>query len=207
MKRKTTKDKILYLLKKEGKLTVGDFIQHLQITDMAIRKHLSTMEKEGLISSVEMKQPIGRPIQQYILSVKGERLFPKNYETLSIEFLNDIQTIYGDKAIQQLFDKRKQRLSKEYAVHLQHKSPEEKMRELKRLQNEKGYMAEYKQTGAKTYELVEHNCPLLAIAQSFKIACHCETATFQSVLETEQIKRISCKTEGNDHCRFSIIFS
>ena len=104
--KKTTKDKILDLLKKEVQLTVAELTQHVNITDMAVRKHLSVMEKDGLIVSTEAKQPMGRPMQRYSLSQKGEQLFPKNYEGLSVDFLKDIRELYGETSVEQLFLKR-----------------------------------------------------------------------------------------------------
>ena len=40
-----------------------------------------------------MKKSMGRPLQLYSLSNKGERLFPKNYEGITIEFLRDLKEI------------------------------------------------------------------------------------------------------------------
>lgn len=206
-KTKTTrKDKILHLLKKEVKLSVGELTQHLAITDMAVRKHLSVMEKDGLIFSKEAKQPIGRPLLFYYLSDKGELLFPKNYEGLSVEFLNDINELYGDESVEQLFKKREQRLTKEYSIRTRDKLPNEKLNEIVQIQNEKGYMADFSQLDASTYEIIEYNCPIMAVAKEFKTACQCETTMFKNVLETENVTRTSCKTEGNDHCKFTVKF-
>ncbi|WP_112182103.1 helix-turn-helix transcriptional regulator [Paraliobacillus zengyii] len=202
----TTKDKILDLLKKKVKLTVGELTQHLNITDMAVRKHLSVMEKDGLIFSEEAKKPIGRPMLLYYLSEKGELLFPKNYEGLSVEFLNDISDLYGNESIEQLFKKREQRLTKEYATRIGNKSASERLNEIVQIQNEKGYMADSSQLDENTYEIIEYNCPIMAVAKEFKTACQCETTMFKNVLKTENVKRTSCKTEGNNHCKFTVKF-
>ncbi|MGX4668933.1 helix-turn-helix transcriptional regulator [Cerasibacillus sp. JNUCC 74] len=206
MEKMSTKDKILYLLKRQSRLSVGELTKCLHITDMAVRKHLSILEKEKLIYSVEVKQPIGRPIQKYILTKNAELLFPKSYEGLAVEFLKDIEAMYGEESIEQLFQNREKRLTNEYKVRLKNKSPIEKIKELKTIQNEKGYMADVAKIGTNKYELIEYNCPILAVASEYKVACHCETSLFQKVLQTEDVKRTSCKTEGNDHCRFLIGF-
>ncbi|MBB6452480.1 putative ArsR family transcriptional regulator [Salirhabdus euzebyi] len=202
----TTKDRILQLLKKEVKLTVSDLTKHLSITDMAVRKHLIQMEKDGLILSKEVKQPMGRPIQVYSLSEKGELLFPKNYEGLSVEFLKDIEELHGEASIQQLFEKREQRLTRQYVNRMHEKSPNERILEMAAIQNEKGYMADVAQIDESTYELTEYNCPIMAVAKEYKVACKCETSMFKNVLQTDNIKRTTCKTEGNDHCKFIIAF-
>lgn len=204
--KKTTKDKILELIKKEVKLTVTELTVFLNITDMAVRKHLTAMEKDGLITSREAKQPMGRPIQLYSLSEKGELLFPKNYEGLSVEFLKDIEDLHGEASIHQLFRKREKRLTEEYAGKISGTSSDKKMEEMLAIQNDKGYMAEVTQLTENTFELTEYNCPIMAIANEYKVACQCETSMFKEVLQTENVKRTTCKTNGDDHCRFMIEF-
>jgi len=203
---KTTKDKILHLLKKEAFLTVNDLTERLDITHMAVRKHLAGLEKDGMILSKETKQAMGRPLQVYFLSDKAENFFPKNYEGLSIEFLHDIQALYGEDSIQQLFTKREERLIQEYSTRMHGKDPLEKVNEMAKIQNEKGYMAELFQIDEHTYELLEYNCPLLEIAKEFKIACRCETAMLQKVLETDNVQRSCCRTDGDSYCKFVVQF-
>jgi predicted ArsR family transcriptional regulator len=202
---KTTKDKILDLLKRETSLTVNDLIDELGITHMAIRKHLTVLEKDGLIQSSEIRQPKGRPLYSYSLTEKGERLFPKNYEGISVEFLQDIEDSFGKDSVDALFKKREQRLTNQYRDQVQQQnSTLDKVREIEKIQNEKGYMAKANQIDENTFELIEYNCPILAIANNFKTACKCETEMFKKVLGTEEINRVSCKTEGNNHCKFLI---
>lgn len=202
----STKDKILILLKKEVSLSVNELTESLQITHMAVRKHLNSLEKDDLIYSQEIKQPMGRPLQTYFLTEKGERLFPKNYEGITIEFLRDMEEMYGEDVVNALFAKRESRLTNEYSGRIKSKSIPDKMKELVKIQNEKGYMADLVQIDSNTYELVEHNCPILAVANDFKVACNCETELLKNVLRTSDVKRTSCKTDGDHHCRFLVKF-
>ena len=204
--KKSTKDKILVLLKKEGFLAVNDLTEHLNITHMAVRKHLNNLEKDALIKAKEIKQAMGRPLQIYSLTEKGERFFPKNYEGITIEFLQDIKETHGEESVHSLFKKREQRLTKEYSARLTNKSDEDNVKEIVNIQNEKGYMAVLSQIDLKKYELVEYNCPILAVADEFKIACSCETQMLKNVLKTDKVNRICCKTDGDNQCKFSIEF-
>ncbi|WP_040205977.1 helix-turn-helix transcriptional regulator [Neobacillus jeddahensis] len=202
-----TKDRILHLLKKEGSLTVNDFTNRLDITHMAVRKHLTILEKDELIFSTVVKQPMGRPLQTYTLTDKAETHFPKSYEGISLEFLQDIKDLHGNETVDQLFFKREARLTKEYASRLKNKTTSsEKLKEIVKIQNEKGYMADLSQVDENTYEMVEYNCPILSVAKEFTIACRCETDMLKNVLDTEQIQRTCCRTEGDHHCTFLVKF-
>ncbi|RDU38275.1 transcriptional regulator [Neobacillus piezotolerans] len=205
--RKPTKERILELLKKEASVTVASLTNHLNITHMAIRKHLNALETDGLVASREARQPMGRPLQIYSLTTKGEALFPKNYEGITLEFLQDIQDLYGEGAVNELFQKREKRLTEEYSRKMAEKPNQDKIEEIVSLQNEKGYMAAATKIDNYTYELVEYNCPILAIANHYKTACKCETQMLKNVLKTEDISRVSCKADEDDHCRFRIAFN
>lgn len=206
LSQKSTKEKILNLLKKEVKLTVNELAEFLDITHMAVRKHLITLEKDGLIIIKEVKQPMGRPIQIYSLSEKAEAHFPKNYEGISLEFLYDIRELYGNQSIQHIFDKREERLTKEYDPRMHNKTGSEKVAEMVKIQNEKGYMADFSQIDETTYELIEYNCPILSIAKEFKTACRCETNMMKNVLGTDEISRTCCRAEGDSFCTFVVKF-
>ncbi|MDF1510156.1 transcriptional regulator [Robertmurraya sp. DFI.2.37] len=200
----STKERLLQLLKKKVSLTVNDLTEELNISHMAVRKHLDSLQKEKLVSSREVKQPIGRPLQIYFLTEKGETLFPKNYEGITLEFLQDIEEMYGQESIADLFHKREERLTAEYTQRLAKKNALEKMTEIVAIQNEKGYMADVSQINDNTFELVEYNCPIIAVANQYKTACQCETNILKTVLDADDVRRASCKTDGNDHCRFLI---
>ncbi|WP_028595038.1 helix-turn-helix transcriptional regulator [Paenibacillus assamensis] len=203
---KSTKDKILNLLKREVVLSVNELTELLDITHMAVRKHLTVLEKDGLIVTNEVKQPMGRPMLTYSLSDKAEILFPKNYEGISIEFLQDIRELYGEEAVQRLFDKRQDRMTKEYDMRMHNKTASEKVSEMVKIQNEKGYMAGFSQVNNNTFEIVEYNCPILSVAREFKTACHCETDMLKDVLEANTITRTCCRTDGDNFCKFVVKF-
>lgn len=207
MLKQSSKDKILELLKKQVELSVSQLAKELNLTHIAVRKQVNLLLKDGFINYREEKQEMGRPIQLFSVSVKGERLFPKNYEGMTVDFLNDIQDLHGDESVRYLFKKREHRLTDNYYKRLVGKSAVDKMEELADIQNEKGYMADVKQINENTFELVEHNCPVFEVAKQYKAACTCETAMFKNVLGTEQVDRVTCQSDGDSHCRFIMSFT
>lgn len=201
-----TRERILELLKKEGSLSVNDLTERLNITHMAVRKHLAILENEELIKPTEIKQSMGRPLQVYSLTDKGDHVFPKNYEGITLEFLRDIEELHGEESIQLLFEKRENRLTQQYKNRMNKKTASERIEEIVKIQNEKGYMATASKLDDQTFELVEYNCPIYSVAQEFKTACRCETEMFKNILETEHVQRVCCKTEGDHHCKFNFKF-
>lgn len=206
--RLTTKEKLINLLKKETKMTVNQMAQALEITEMAVRKHLNILERDSFIHISEMKQPVGRPVQVFSLTPQADVLFPKNYDNLTVDFLNDLQEIQGDEIIDQLFENRSKRLASKYSSYLKHSfSNEEMVETLKDIQIEKGYMADVIKIDDNQFELIEHNCPIYEVSKKFRQACNCETNMFKEVLNTNNVQRTSCKVDGDNHCHFLINFN
>jgi predicted ArsR family transcriptional regulator len=74
----TTRGKIVLLLRRSD-LTVEDLAQELGLTDNAIRAHLATLERDGLVQQSGVRRGQGKPAYCYSLAPEAERLFPKPY--------------------------------------------------------------------------------------------------------------------------------
>lgn len=207
VKRIGSKDKLLHLLKKNERLTAHQLSEFLGMTEMGVRKHLAALEKDGLVRFENMKQAIGRPVQHFSLTEKADRYFPKNYEGMTVRFLTDIEQLYGPNAVRLLFDRRKHRLISAYepAVSIG-KTVAEKAAALEKQQNARNYMSELKKINDQTFELNEYNCPILAVARQFKLACSRETELIEAVLGEVHVERTMCQADGDRHCRFLIRF-
>jgi len=89
----TTKGQILWLLKRNGGETVDHLTEALALAPMTIRQHLAALARDGLISMREERQRKGRPHFVYSLTEKGEETFPKRYDRLAAQVLNEIGRI------------------------------------------------------------------------------------------------------------------
>ena len=201
MKKETnsTRQVILTLLKRQKELTVSALATELELTEMAVRRHLRELEKDQLISSRVEKQAMGRPIHRYFLTEKGNESFPRNYNELSLGILQDLEQLSGSEIVDQLFEQRKERLFKKYEVDITG-SFEERIEALAKIQSEGGYMVEYKKTEDGSFEFVEYNCPIAQVAKEYPIACSCEQELFKKLLKTNSVERTSCIAKENSTC-------
>lgn len=87
----STRDKILQLLKTKGELSAKEITEFIGITSMAVRRHINTLEKEGLIESKTIRQPMGRPTAIYHLTDQAESFFPNKYHTLTLDLLGELE--------------------------------------------------------------------------------------------------------------------
>lgn len=203
-KSSSTRDEIIKMLKLQKKLTVTDIANQLQITEMAVRRHLNTLERDQFVASTLHRQAMGRPTNVYRLTDKGEELFPRNYRSMTLEFLEDMEDLAGKAMVEELFQRRKERLTNNYMQRMEGKTFHEKVQELVSIQNENGYMVQVERVGEDSYQLKEFNCPISKVAEKYHIACDCELQLFRDILGKADVECRTCMTAGGDVCDYRI---
>lgn len=199
----STRQTILTLFKTKGQLNAGELAKQLHITEMAVRRHLSTLERDGLIRPTLVRQAMGRPTHKYGLTDKAEYLFPRNYHSLALDLLEELaedpeQAILVDR----MFEGRKRKLLERYASRMEGKSLKEKVSELAVIQNDGGYMVKL-EDGEDGLVLHEYNCPIAQVANLYQQACQCELTLFEQLLGTT-VERTECLAKGGGKCSYLI---
>lgn len=189
------------LLKQSPNLSVGEIAQKLGITEMAVRRHLNNLERDQLLSSHLVRQSMGRPSRVYYLTEKADDFFPKAYTTFAIELIEDLQSVQGADAVEQLFVRRAERLYRQYKEEVNGDGLEEKVHQLVQVQNRKGYMVELEKQEGR-WILKEYNCPIAQVAKQYPQACDGEVLLFERLLGC-RVERIQCMAKGATHCVFA----
>ena len=77
----STRGRIVSLLR-AGSNTVNELASQLALTDNAVRAHLLTLERDGLVRQSGVQRGPRKPHFAYELTAEAERLFPKAYDAL-----------------------------------------------------------------------------------------------------------------------------
>jgi len=77
----STRGRIVSLMR-EGWVTVNELASQLGLTDNAVRAHLLSLERDGLIRQSGVQRGPRKPHFAYELTAEAERLFPKAYDAL-----------------------------------------------------------------------------------------------------------------------------
>ncbi|MBH5318250.1 transcriptional regulator [Paenibacillus sp. GSMTC-2017] len=200
----STRERILLLLKTNGRMSANELSSHLELTEMAIRRHMYELEREGSVHIASLRQPMGRPLHMFELTAAADDLFPKNYHTLTIDLLAELEEDpeYAP-LIDVMFEGRKRKLHERYAPRMVGKSLEQRVHELASIQNAGGYMAQVEKQDENEYILHEYNCPITSVAGKYGQACSCELALFRSLLEVS-VERTECLAKGGSRCSYFI---
>ncbi len=83
----STRGRIVALLRRAAR-TVNELAETLDLTDNAVRAHLTTLERDGLVQQSGVRRGPRKPHQAYTLTPEAEQLFPKAYGPVLHELLD-----------------------------------------------------------------------------------------------------------------------
>jgi len=199
----STRQDILQLLKSNGEMTADELAQALGITAVAVRAHLTTLERDGLVARRTERRPVGRPVHAYLLTRDGDELFPRNYGPFAIQALKDIRDEFGEAAVEAVFRRRAARQRAAYQEAAAAATLAERGQKLVERLEANGNMARWIDRGDGTFELVENNCPIALVAKDFPLACQLELGVFRDVLQAD-LTRTRHAVAGDRQCVYLV---
>jgi predicted ArsR family transcriptional regulator len=86
----STRGRVVVMLR-GAELTVEELAAELELTDNAVRAHLSTLERDGLVRRKGVRRGFRKPHHTYALTPEAERLFPKAYDALLNQLITSLK--------------------------------------------------------------------------------------------------------------------
>ncbi|HSH39122.1 MAG TPA: ArsR family transcriptional regulator [Chthoniobacterales bacterium] len=197
----STRGKLITLLR-TGQRTVNDLAEGLGLTDNAVRAHLVSLERDGLVRASGHRPGLRKPHVVYELTPATEHLFPKSYGPL----LNQLLTVLEENSS----PKEVERLLREVGVRAASAQPAER-RELslsERIERGVGVLGEL--GGMARIEKVKgdlfvrgYGCPLAAVVKDHPEACRLAESLLTEVIGAPVKER--CDREGTPQCLFQVM--
>jgi predicted ArsR family transcriptional regulator len=198
------KKKILWNLKVMGEAGLEDLARDLKISRMAVHKHLVSLQERGLVESTsQARKGVGRPRAIYRLTSGSRALFPKSYSGIATCALQFIERKLGRDAVEQVLRERQTELFKKYHDRLEELDFDDRVKQLAKIRDSEGYMAEAKKLPSGKYVMFEHNCPVIHVAQNYWEACTTERELFENLLGAS-VDTTHRAAKGDLVCRFLI---
>src|SRR5919205_2928569 len=144
------KKKLLYYLKVMQQAGLEELANVMQISRMAVHKHITVLQKRGLVESTETRGHVGRPRMAYQLTSQSKTVFPKSYSAIATHALDFIERNMGKEAIEKVLRERQGELFDQYYKILRDLDFDKRVKELAKIRDEEGYMAESKKMISKS---------------------------------------------------------
>jgi len=164
----STRGQIITLLRRSSR-TVDELAQALDLTDNAVRAHLATLERDGLVQQRGVRRGSGKPASVYDLTVEADQLFPKAYGPVLQQVLEVLSERMAVDEVETLLREVGRRIAAKWNVpsgdlHVRLEAAVEVLNEL-------GGLAELEE-GDGYFCIRGYSCPLASVVPGHPEVCH-----------------------------------
>lgn len=194
----STRGQIVSLLR-GGPRTVEELAGLLELTDNAVRAHLTTLERDGLVRQSGVRRGPRKPHFTYSLTPEAERLFPKAYDDLLNQLIVVLKGRLSDADLEGVL----REVGRGLAADVSAAGDDLRSRveaALKALEN-LGGAALAEQEGEKTV-IRSGACPLAEAVSIHPEVCRLAESLIAGIVKAPV--REHCDREGAPRCRFEI---
>ena len=165
----STRGQIVTLLRRAAR-TVDELAQALELTDNAVRAHLATLERDGVVQQRGARRGPGKPAYVYDLAPEAEQLFPKAYGQVLYQLLEVLNEQMTPQQLEALIHATGRRLAAQWNVPPAGDLATRLELAIHAL-NELGGLAELEQHD-QTYTIHGYSCPFAAAVPGHPEICH-----------------------------------
>jgi len=198
----STRNLVLENLLNKQRCTINDLAEAVEINPISVRHHISRLETEGLVSSVEERHGVGRPRRLYFLTEKGVENFPARTVRLTTHLIDQLKESLPSETVTQLFKDMAINMIKEYGngVDIKSLSLNDKADLLQECLTAEGFNVQIEQSNDELL-IKETSCPYIHVGK-----VHSEVCTFDQTLITEVFdatpERTTCLLDGDNFCTY-----
>lgn len=197
---KSTRGKVVELLRRRS-ASVSDLASELDLTDNAVRAHLATLERDGLIEQAGSRSSARRPETLYGLSTSAEGLFPKSYHTLLNSLMDALAEDHSSEDIKRILRRAGEKMVGDKADELHDKDLRTRIDVAASLVENIGGLAEIHES-PESYTIAGFSCPF------GQAVCHDRNVclVIESMLTTLTGQEVQeqCDRSDRPKCNFAI---
>lgn len=176
--------------------SVDQLVEELDISTNAVRQHLASLERDGLIERAGTQRTGGRPQLLFVLSGAGHEAFPRRYRQLAEDLIEEVGSVIGSQALESSMRRMGTRAGGQVkAGNLA------TIEETAVAMKQAGYEASATSDKRSGPEIVAHNCVFHSLAARFPAVCQFDLA-FMEAATGRKVEHRECMVRGGQVCRF-----
>ena len=195
----STRGRMVTLLRGSAK-TVNDLSAELSLTDNAVRAHLLSLERDGLVKQSGTQPGTRKPHFAYELTDEAEQLFPKAYDVLLNELITALKSRLDAGTLDAVLKQVGQSLAAAQTQPGGQGANERLEKALSTLRALGG--APRVESGPDRIVIRSENCPLAAVVAQHPQVCGLAEALLSELIGSRVEER--CDRNGPPRCRFEI---
>jgi len=179
--------------------TVEELAGELELTDNAIRSHLTVLERDGIVQQQGLRRGTGKPSYDYGLTPEAEQLFPKAYEPVLDRLLSVLDQRLGSEEVENILRETGRQLAPETAPA--HADLRARLDAAAALLGDLGGLATVEETEAG-YAIQGYSCPLIALVPGHPDVCRLAESIVSEVAGVRVCEQ--CDRGERPRCRFVV---
>lgn len=200
----STRGRILDLLR-GGIGTVDELSRSLELTDNAVRAHLATLERDGLIEQSGLQRGLRKPHFSYRVTNEAEQLFPKAYHALLNQLLVVLKLRLKPKQLESILREVAAALAAGLNVKRNGESLEHKAATAVEVLEEIGGVSHIEKEDDKLLIRSNGGCPFSETVTDHPEICRLAEVLLSEITDSDV--REQCRRGAAPQCAFEIMAS
>jgi len=196
----STRGRIVTLLRGSTK-TVNELAAELQLTDNAVRAHLLSLERDGLIRQSGIQRGTRKPHFAYELTEEAEHLFPKAYDVLLNQLITALKGRLTPLALEEVLREVGRSLAGAQVASQKKGDTESRIGAALVALEAIGGAARVEKENEKLV-ICSESCPLATAVAEHPEVCRLAETLLSEIIGSEV--REQCDREGPPRCRFEV---
>jgi predicted ArsR family transcriptional regulator len=195
----STRGQIVTILRSSPR-TVEELATQLELTDNAVRAHLSTLERDGLVRQSGIRRGARKPHFTYALTDEADRLFPKAYDALLNQLIAVLKTRLNPSEIEDVL----REVGRAVAASMpngQDATLQSRVQKALKVLEAIGGSATVEEHEGK-FVIRGNGCPLAAAVNVHPEVCRLAETLVSEIVKTPVVEK--CDRESRPQCRFEI---
>jgi DeoR family suf operon transcriptional repressor len=212
-----TRESALALLLREGDCTAGALAARLRVSVQVMRRHLRSLEDDGLVESSPAAEGPGRPSNRWRLTEAGRQRFPDGSEHFALGLLQSMSATLPAETVRQLLQLQAMEKAGEYRRLIGAGALRQRLERLVELRRREGYVAECHPDPEapapsaaplpgceEAWLMSEFHCSVMRIAEEFPMVCDQELQLLRHTFPDCQVERVHWRLEEGHSCGFRL---
>lgn len=203
----STREAVLSLLLRQGEATAGDLAEHQLVSVQVMRRHLRSLEEDGLVEASPAPEGPGRPSNRWRLTAKGQGHFPDGSDHFALGLLQSLTGSLSSETLQGLLNQQALQQAGAYRGQIGEGTLQQRLERLVELRRQEGYMAECARDPDcdQAWVVSEFHCSVMRIAEQFPCVCDQELQLIRHTFPDCQVERVQWRLEKGHSCGFRLV--
>lgn len=201
------------MLLREGEGTAANLAERLGVSVQVMRRHLRSLQVDGLVEASPSAEGPGRPCNRWRLSERGRGRFPDGSDDFALGLLQSMAASLPAETIRLLMEQQAADKAAEYRRRIGPGSLRQRLQRLVDLRREEGFVAElHPDAGSEdgdapqtAWVIREFHCSVIRIAQEFPMVCDQELQLIRDTFPDCHVERIHWRLQAGHSCGFRLL--